>query len=209
MTKNIFRVMFLVGLFALSSLSAGCSWFGGGSNELNALKLENSHLQGQVDRAERELDDARDESRDLETKLIAAKAESTRIQKTATTSAPAPGVSQVITVSGSVLFRAGAADLTAAGKSKLDSVASNIKSRYPGHHLSVEGHTDPSPLRRTKAKWGTNMWLSANRARAVADHLVSRGIAENLVSVRGWGPGKPSGRGNDQDRRVEIVVLAR
>ena len=209
MTKNIFRVMFLVGLFVLSSLSAGCGWFGGGSNEVNALKLEKSNLQGQVDRAERDLDDAREENRDLETQLIAAKAENTQIQKTATNSVPAPGVSQVITVSGSVLFRAGAADLTAAGKSKLDSVASNIKSRYPGHHLSVEGHTDPSPLRRTKAKWGTNMWLSANRARAVADHLVSRGIAEKLVSVRGWGPGKPSGRGNDQDRRVEIVVLAR
>lgn len=208
MTRNIFRVMFLVGLFVLSSLSAGCGWFGGGSNEVNALKLEKSNLQGQVDRVERDLDDAREDNRDLETQLIAAKAESTQIQRATPVAVATQGASRVITVSGSVLFRAGAADLTSAGKSKLDSVANDIKRSYSGRHLSVEGHTDSSPLVRTKAKWGTNLWLSTNRAKAVADHLISRGINKNLVSVVGHGASRPSGRGKDQDRRVEIVVLS-
>jgi outer membrane protein OmpA-like peptidoglycan-associated protein len=208
MTKNIFRVMFLVGLFVLSSLSAGCGWFGGGSKEVNALKLENSNLQGQVDRAERDLDDAREENRDLQTQLITAEAESTRIQSATPTAVATPGASRVITVSGSVLFRAGAADLTSAGKSKLDSVANDIKRSYSGRHLSVEGHTDSSPLVRTLGTWKTNMWLSANRARAVADHLISRGINKNLVSIVGHGASRPSGQGKDQDRRVEIVVLS-
>ena len=204
MTRRFFRVIFLAGLLVLSGLSAGCGLFGD-SKEVSALKLENANLQGRLDGAQRELENAEEDNQDLESELAAAKeAQSTKVP---TASVTPSGVSQVITVSGSVLFRAGAASLTSAGKSKLDSVASDIKSRYPGRHISVEGHTDSSPLVKTKEKWNTNMWLSANRANAVANHLISRGIAENLVSVRGWGAGKLTGRGSAQDRRVEIVVL--
>lgn len=206
MTRKIFRVMFLTGLLVVSSLSAGCGLFGGGDKEkLKASQLEVENLRGQLDRAERDLNDAQDENQDLETKLLESKSAIAQTEPSQGTS----GASKIITVSGSVLFRAGAADLTTAGKSKLDSVASDIRSRYAGRHISVEGHTDSSPLVRTKEKWGTNMWLSANRARAVADHLISRGIDENLVSVVGHGAGRPSGQGTEQDRRVEIVVLSR
>ncbi len=207
MTKKIFRLMFLTGLLVLSGFSAGCGIFSG--KEVNALKLENANLNGQLDGAHRERDRALDDLQDVEAQLAEANLE---IKDLASKPAPGPtsaGTRQIITVSGSVLFRAGKADLTSAGKSKLDSVAADIRSRYPGHHISVEGHTDSSPLVKTLGTWGTNMWLSANRANAVAKHLISRGIAENLVSVRGWGAGKPTGRGPDQDRRVEIIVLSR
>ncbi|MCK4851241.1 MAG: OmpA family protein, partial [Phycisphaerae bacterium] len=196
------------GLLVLSSLSAGCGLFGG-NKELNASRLEVENLRGQLERAERDLDRAEDDAQDLESELVQVKSDYDELKASKPAVGISPGTRQVITVSGSVLFRAGAADLTSAGKSKLNSVAGDIRSRYPGHHISVEGHTDSTPLRVTKPKWGTNMWLSANRARAVADHLISRGIAENLVSVRGWGAGKPTGRGRDQDRRVEIIVLSR
>ena len=205
MTRKIFRLMFLTGLLVLSSFSAGCGLFGGNKEKLTSLQLQNENLRGQLERAERDLDRAEEDNQDLENELVQAKSELAAKPAVGIS----PGTRQVITVSGSVLFRAGAADLTSAGKSKLNSVASDIRSRYPGHHISVEGHTDSSPLVKTKPKWQTNMWLSANRARAVADHLISRGIAENLVSVVGHGAGKPTGRGADQDRRVEIIVLSR
>ncbi len=205
MTRKIFRLMFLTGLLVLSSLSAGCGLFGG-NKELTASRLEVENLRGQLERAERDLDEAEEDNQDLESELVQARAE---LAAKPAVGPPSPGTRQVITVSGSVLFRAGAADLTSAGKSKLDSVASDIKSRYPGHHISVEGHTDPSPLVRTKPKWGTNLWLSTNRAKAVADHLIDRGIDKGLVSIVGHGPNRPTGRGADQDRRVEIIVLSR
>ena len=208
MTKKIFRLMFLTGLLLLSSLSAGCGMFSG--KEVTALKLENANLKGRLEGADRELERADQDIRSLESDLAQAKADYDELEASKpAVGTPSPGTRQVITVSGSVLFVTGKADLTSAGKRELDSIASNIKSRYPGHHISVEGHTDNSPMIVTKPKWGTNMWLSANRANAVANHLISRGIAENLVSVRGWGAGKPTGRGPDQDRRVEIIVLSR
>ena len=106
-------------------------------------------------------------------------------------------------ISGSLNFAAGSDKLTAAGKRRLDTIVSNIRSRYTGRHISVEGHTDSSPLVKTKEKWKTNMWLSANRARSVADYLINRGIPENLISVVGHGYSRGKGR------RVEIIVLSR
>ena len=208
MTRKTFHLMFFAGLLLLSNLFVGCGAFGGGKDDkITSLQLQNENLSGRLVGAERERDRAVDEVQELEDELARAKSDYDELKasKPAPVSARYP---EVITVSGSVLFKAGKAELTSAGKSELDSVASDIRSRYPGRHISVEGHTDSSPLQKTKATWGTNMWLSANRANAVAKHLVSRGISENLVSVRGWGAGKPTGRGKDQDRRVEIIVLS-
>ena len=47
------------------------------------------------------------------------------------------------------------------------------------------------------------MWLATNRARAVADYLMERGIPENRLSVVGHGL-SPSG-----GRKIEIVVQGR
>ena len=208
MTRKTFRLMFVAGLLLLSNLFVGCGAFGGGkTDKVTSLQLQNENLRGQLEGAERERNRALDDLREVEEELAQANDE----LKSGARSGPAgdPGSPEVITVSGSVLFVTGKADLTSAGKRKLASVASDIKSRYPGQYLSVEGHTDSSPMIKTKATWGTNMWLSANRANAVATYLISQGIAENLVSVVGHGSSRPSGGGPDQDRRVEIIVLAR
>ena len=149
-----------------------------------------------------ELDEARGE-------LDAKEAEMAALRAQGGGGVSSAGVQDLIEVSGSVLFKAGSATLTSAGKRELDSVASNIKNRYGGQHISVEGHTDSSPLVKTKAKWQRNVWLSSNRAWAVADYLIGRGVSENLVSVVGHGASRSKGGSAAQDRRVEIVVLAR
>ncbi len=212
MTRKIFRLMFLAGVLLLGNLFAGCGAFGGKNNELTNAKLQNANLRGQLDRANRDVEDLEQDKEALEADLDQATADNNELERQLA-SKPSPGPASAgtrkITVPGSVLFKAGSATLTTAGKRELGTVAGSIRSRYPGQHISVEGHTDSSPLRKTLDTWKTNMWLSANRANAVANHLISQGIAENLVSVRGWGAGMPTGRGANQDRRVEIVILSR
>ncbi|MCK4850199.1 MAG: OmpA family protein [Phycisphaerae bacterium] len=209
MTKKIFRLMFLAGLLVLSSLSAGCGMFSG--KEVNALKLENANLQGRLESTDRELERADQDIRSLESDLAQAKADYDELKASKPAVGPVPPGVTKITVSDSVLFRFAEADLTSAGKRELDSIAADIKRRYHGQRISVEGHTDSVPLGKpaTVKRYGRNVWLSAHRAWAVADYLIGRGISENLVSVVGRGSSKPTGLGADRDRRVEIIVLSR
>jgi peptidoglycan-binding protein ArfA len=86
----------------------------------------------------------------------------------------------------------------------LNRIADKLKT-CPGARVAVTGHTDNS---------GTdaiNVPLSANRAKSVADYLVSQGIAPGQVTSSGVGSADPIA-GNDtpdgraQNRRVEITV---
>ena len=69
----------------------------------------------------------------------------------------------------------------------------------------IEGHTDSSGGR------GVNVPLSQRRAQAVADYLVSQGVAQGRIEVQGYGfdrplPGRSSGA--SQNRRVEAVRIS-
>ena len=214
MTRKTFPLMILIGAVLVAGTFAGCGPRKPTRAQVLQRKVDN--LEGQLYRAEQQLAASGDQSVDLsdarqeiQNKELEIADLRRRLASKPPVVTPRGGVREVITVSGGVLFKTGSANLTAGGKRKLDSVAADIKRRYPGHLISVEGHTDNSPMIVTKPKWGTNTWLSANRANAVATHLISRGISENLVRVVGYGPTKPTGRGREQDRRVEIVVLAR
>lgn len=71
--------------------------------------------------------------------------------------------------------------------------------------VSVVGHTDSS------GNDAINNPLSQSRAKAVADYLVSQGIAADRISSRGAGAGQPiapndTPQGKAQNRRVEITV---
>lgn len=70
--------------------------------------------------------------------------------------------------------------------------------------LQVEGHTDNA---------GTpafNQTLSLNRARTVADYLVSIGVARERLSTVGYGNTQPLGKGNlAANRRVVFVFTTR
>ena len=214
MTRKTFPLMILIGAVLVAGMFAGCG--PKAPSRAEVLQRQVYNLEAQLDSAKQQLASSGDQSGDLRAAQQEIRDKDLEIRdlerqlasKPAVVTPPA-GAREVITVSGGVLFTTGSADLTSAGKSKLNSIAADIKSRYPGKHISVEGHTDNSQMIKTKPKWGTNTWLSANRANAVANHLISQGISESLVSVVGHGPSRPTGRGNDQDRRVEIIVLAR
>lgn len=111
----------------------------------------------------------------------------------------------VVSAAGDVLFDSGKATLKAAAKTKLDKVASVIKSQYGGHVIRVEGYTDSDPIK--KSNWKTNERLSGERAMAVEEYLTSRGLSKDQIYYAGFGSSRP--RGNKKDsRRVEIVILA-
>lgn len=116
-----------------------------------------------------------------------------------------------IVLPGTITFRSGSAELTAQGKSVLDRLATTIRQRFASRIISVEGHTDAAPIR--KSKFGTNWRLSAERAERVREHLASRGLGENgRIRVVGYGPTVPVANNNreegrQQNRRVELVIL--
>jgi chemotaxis protein MotB len=111
----------------------------------------------------------------------------------------------VVSAAGDVLFDSGKAVLKSTAKSKLDKVASVIKSQYGGQMVRVEGYTDSDPIK--KSGWKTNERLSGERAMAVEEYLSARGLSKDQIYYAGFGASHA--RANKKDsRRVEIVILA-
>ncbi|MGZ5286803.1 MAG: OmpA family protein [Flavisolibacter sp.] len=78
----------------------------------------------------------------------------------------------------------------------------------PTVRIQIEGHTD---------NIGTatdNLKLSENRAKAVVNYLVSKGVRASRLSAKGFGASKPIANNNTeegraQNRRTELKVIAR
>jgi outer membrane protein OmpA-like peptidoglycan-associated protein len=110
----------------------------------------------------------------------------------------------VLTV-GDVLFATGRAEVASGGLRSIDKLAEWLK-KNPTRNLLIEGHTD-----NTGAE-DFNMKLSQQRAEAVRNALVSRGVGADRITTKGYGPRYPvvandSAAGRQQNRRVEVVVL--
>ena len=74
----------------------------------------------------------------------------------------------------------------------------------PGLNFYVEGHTD------SDGDDSLNLKLSEDRAKAVADLLISMGISQNRLKTAGWGESKPTSdnstpEGKANNRRVEFI----
>lgn len=111
----------------------------------------------------------------------------------------------VLTVAGDVLFDSGRVTLKAEGRRELDRIARLILSQYSNNTIRVEGHTDSDPIR--KSQWKTNERLSAERALAVEEYLVARGVNPTRIYAAAIGSARPKGT-KQASRRVEIVILA-
>lgn len=102
-------------------------------------------------------------------------------------------------------FSSGTADLSPAARSYLDRVAA-ILQRSPETVFEVGGHTDSigEPER--------NLTVSRQRAQAVADYLISKGIDAERLRPVGYGPANPvadnaSPEGRRANRRVELKIM--
>jgi len=102
-----------------------------------------------------------------------------------------------------VQFKANSAELDAAGKEELDELAAWMLAR-PQWALRVEGHTDSS------GREDVNLILSARRAGAVSDYLISKGLAQERIRTIGQGSRFPLRHNNSPEnralnRRVEVA----
>lgn len=104
-----------------------------------------------------------------------------------------------------IFFEFGSAELLEDSFSELNRVARFLREN-PTVKIRVEGHTDNIGSSRN------NLKLSKERAEAVAYRLVSSGIDENRLFVKGYGKSKPvadntSEEGRARNRRVEFLII--
>jgi len=111
----------------------------------------------------------------------------------------------VITLSGGVLFASNKYTLLNTAMTKLDQVAEALKAQGSEKHMVVEGHTD------SQGSDMINQPLSLNRANAVRDYLVSRGVDSDKIRAVGLGATRPlldnrNAENRANNRRVEIII---
>jgi OmpA-OmpF porin, OOP family len=78
---------------------------------------------------------------------------------------------------------------------------------YPKMRVSIQGHTD------SQGGEALNMRLSQERAEAVREYLVEKGVAPERLEALGYGPTKPiatnrTAKGRSLNRRTEFRIVA-
>jgi outer membrane protein OmpA-like peptidoglycan-associated protein len=103
-----------------------------------------------------------------------------------------------------IFFDFGKASLRETSDNELERLVKLLREN-PGMKIEIGGHTD------NKGSDAFNLQLSNDRARAVADFILSKGIAGERITYKGYGETKPVA-GNDTDegtqmnRRVEFTI---
>jgi flagellar motor protein MotB len=76
--------------------------------------------------------------------------------------------------------------------------------------VKVVGHTDNTPVVRTKAKFGNNMMLSVYRSASLRNALVKDGVTAGRFQIAGYGEYRPivvnGSKGAVENRRVELYL---
>jgi peptidoglycan-binding protein ArfA len=135
-----------------------------------------------------------------------------QVSQAAPTTAPAPGPGPCATLQADITgllrtpitFQTDGFSLASGSQGQLTQVADRLKA-CPDVRIAVVGHTDNT------GNDAINIPLSGNRAKSVADYLISQGVAADHVTSNGVGSAQPIA-GNDtpdgraQNRRVDITV---
>lgn len=114
-----------------------------------------------------------------------------------------------------LLFKSGSDEVLSAAAGAVKSLCAILNSEQgKKFDVIIAGHTDDQPIRYSRAKHPTNWHLSVHRAISVLNIMSRNNIAWKRVSVRGFGEFRPiapnePGKGNPQNRRVEIYIVAR
>jgi outer membrane protein OmpA-like peptidoglycan-associated protein len=105
-----------------------------------------------------------------------------------------------------IYFETGKAVLRPESYDALDQVFRFLENN-PGMKLEISGHTDNTGTLRINQK------LSRDRAKAVVDYLLGRGIPEGMLVYEGYADTQPvapnnTPEGRERNRRVEFKVLS-
>jgi outer membrane protein OmpA-like peptidoglycan-associated protein len=103
-----------------------------------------------------------------------------------------------------VHFESDSAQLRPESQEILNTTADVLK-RYPHVDIEVAGHTDSTHTQEYNQK------LSEERARAVCDYFIQKGIEAQRLRARGFGESKPvsgnrTATGRAENRRVELRI---
>lgn len=103
-------------------------------------------------------------------------------------------------------FRSGSAYISRESNEIIDSVAAALQT-CSAFAVAIGGHTDDN------GNAEVNKTMSQERADRVRAGLIDRGISENLVTAKGYGPEQPlvQGSGPETDaanRRIEFKIVA-
>jgi OOP family OmpA-OmpF porin len=104
-----------------------------------------------------------------------------------------------------IRFKTGAATIRPSSFKTLDSAVA-VFQQFSELRVEVQGHTD------NRGSDDVNTQLSQDRAQAVVDYLVSKGIAAERLEAKGYGPSVPVGdnasaKGRETNRRVEFKLI--
>jgi chemotaxis protein MotB len=113
----------------------------------------------------------------------------------------------IVEMPAAVLFDSGSAELSAAGRETMITVAKILRS-VPQHRFLVGGHTDNVPVVK---QFHSNWELSAARAVRVTEMLTEHGVSPKRLVVAGYAEFDPvasngSNAGRQKNRRIEIIV---
>ncbi|UCD73920.1 MAG: OmpA family protein [Phycisphaerales bacterium] len=209
------RVMMAMGLLAAAVLMSGCASDLQQENDL--LTEEVQGLRAQLTERNAALDAANRELREQDMTVAELRRQIDDLEGAA--AAPAGrqtgfegiegvqgrmGAGQVTAiVEGDVLFDSGKTALKAAAQQSLNAIATVLNSTYAGRPVRVTGHTDTDPI--VKSGFKSNYHLGFERAYAVREYLISRGVSATRLSLASFGPDRALST-KAQSRRVEIVV---
>jgi len=118
-----------------------------------------------------------------------------------------------ITLASDVTFGSGSAELSESGKKSVRSLSPMLKGRFAPYQVRVEGHTDSTPLSRTKEKYKDNFGLGSARALAVVRFMeTDLGIEPTRLMSASRGEHEPvadnkTEAGKKHNRRVDVVVV--
>ncbi len=112
---------------------------------------------------------------------------------------------KVVTLN-NVNFEAGSATLTANSKYELNSLIA-VMERYPDMRIEISGHAS------SEGEAVMNQKLSENRAKAVYEFIINKGVTAERLEYIGYGESRPlvtntTDEGRSENRRTEFRILA-
>ena len=216
--KNVVRrTMFVVMALVLVSVLTGCTdW----KKKYDGLEVEHQNLMGRYDNCMASLDTTAAEKVRLNQALL----ETQRTMEQLQNEWDGGGKSGfeglewemdqrkgtiTVTLPNAILFAPGKATLIKASISELDQVMGVLRQNYSSKDISVVGHTDSDPIK--KSGWKDNWELSTERSLAVVRYMVKRGLNPRQIKAAGAGEFNPvssnsTSSGKSQNRRVQVVI---
>ena len=117
-----------------------------------------------------------------------------------------------VSLANGILFPEGGWELNAGGKATVAKLAPVLKT-LSGQTIQLKGYTDNLPIGpELRSRFPSNVELSKARAQAVANELVSQGVAASMISVNGFGDADPvasndTPQGRAKNRRVVMDIV--